>query len=167
MIQNTLKKRPQILNPTRKRSNSLTEIQTPFAYENVESELTSPVIMKKMFSRSSKNVLRDPLEINNFESEPYDHMKQLYKEVNSQDKKLNHNNIVSIVDTLIGRRRISFSNWQILADLFVRYLMPCNALKKWILSKNAFKRRRIFDHAESKLRTQFDIQNLLRNSMLT
>ena len=67
-----------------------------------------------------------------------------------------------MVDTLIGRKRMKSTTWQVVKDVFYS-CVPC---KKQCLSKRVFERRSVFQKAQHLLDRSFNVKNLLRNSNL-
>ena len=94
--------------------------------------------------------------------EKVDRMKELYNKVKSNDEYLEHEHVIDLVDTLIGRKKIRITFKMILKDMLQNFI-PC---KKRFRSEASQRRKRIFSQAHQMLDTQFDIKHLFRNSFL-
>ena len=89
-------------------------------------------------------------------------MKGLFDKVKSREDFLQHEHVVDLVDTLIGRKKMKISFSMIFTDM-IKNFIPC---KRKFLNEQDRRRRRIFTQAQQMLNTQFDIKNMLRNSIL-
>ena len=56
--------------------------------------------------------------------EKVDRMKELYNKVKSNDEYLEHEHVIDLVDTLIGRKKIKITFKMILKDMFQNFI-PC------------------------------------------
>ena len=89
-------------------------------------------------------------------------MKQLFNNVKSQHDHLEHQHVLDLVDTLIGRRTVRITFPMVIKEMLSN-ILPC---KKMCLTEETRKSKRMFAQAQQMLNRQFDIKNLLRNSIL-
>ena len=137
---------------TPRRSNTYNTNQNPTVYD-IDDE------MPRRMATWTQDVSPDRLETlptNDAE------MKDLFHKAVESKGRLQGSHILDLVNTIIGRKRVSFSLSQIVSDI----LWSCIPCKKCCISSRTSKRRRIYHKAKNILNRQFDVKNLLRNSNL-